>query len=163
GSATLRPTRPWAFWVPGVALVKALLQVTNIQNTNTVTPRAESMRRASERRHGRGMRPDHLDPADLVVDLWQPEAINREYFPGTWGEEYIRKSDRAVKDWEDDRLSTVRHAVEWAPKEPNFDWPARILGMTPEPKGSYPVPGLANADDWDGLRNSPIWKRLVAD
>ena len=162
GSAPLRPTQAWAFAVPGLALLKSLLQVTEILNANTVLPRVDAMRRAFARRVWTGQRPDHLDPADLVVDLRATEEIAWDYLAGTWSPELIRRSDPSVKKWESEALMRVRLAREHAAENPATDWLGYVLGPKAEPEGSFPVCGLANIDDWDALRRSPVWKELIA-
>jgi len=157
GSAPLRPTESWVFQIPGVALIKSLLQVTTILNANTVLPRVQNIRRAFDRRTWSGRRPDSYDPPDVIVDLRPYEEIARDYYGGIWSEELIRKSDRSVKEWEESRLIDVRLAL----KSPDADWLGAILRTQPEPRGSFPVPGLANMEDWDALRSFPAWKRLV--
>lgn len=98
----------------------------------------------------------------------------RDYLPGTLSEEFIRQSDPSVKKWETERLSSVRHARDLVGKSPET-WLAPeyadrspekvlldyVLGNAPEPKGSFPVCGVANIDDWDVLWNDPAWKHLV--
>ncbi|MBV9083887.1 MAG: hypothetical protein JOZ62_14510, partial [Acidobacteriaceae bacterium] len=158
GSAPLQPTRTWAFRIPGMALLKSLLQVTEILNANTVLPRVESMRRAFDRRARTGLRPGYDDPADLVVDLWPIDSTAEHYRWGTLLEELIRETDPAVKHWEESVLKEVRNARKHAATSPGTDWLARL---PPEPEGSFPVCGLANIDDWDALRRSPVWKRLA--
>src|SRR5262245_4722309 len=161
GSAPLRPTDPWSFSIPGIALLKSLLQITNILNANTVLPRVVAMQSAFERRVGRGTRPDFLDPVDLVIDLMEVEDLANRLREGTWKEELIRASDPSVKKWEEDASSRVRIARGYAEKGPDSKWLSYVLGEQPEPQGSYPIVGLANIDDWDALRCSPIWKHLV--
>jgi predicted acylesterase/phospholipase RssA len=161
GSAPLRPTNPRTFSVPGIALFKSLLQTTNILNANTVLPRVEAMQSAFQRRVWRGTRPDHLDPANLVIDLMGVEDLASRLLFGTLKEEFIRASDPAVKEWEREALLRVRNAREHAAQEPDTGWLSYILGEQPEPQGSYPIVGVANIDDWDALRHSPIWKHLV--
>ena len=161
GSAPLQPTQHWTFRIPGIALARSLLQTTEILNANTVLPRIDAMKNAFERRAWTGRRPDGGDPADLVADLKALEYTAHDYQSGTWTPELIRKSDPAVQEWERDALSRVRGAREFAAKEPETDWLARVLGPQAEPQGSYPVCGLANSHDWDGLQVSPTWKQLV--
>jgi hypothetical protein len=122
GSAPLWPTNPWTFSIPGIALLKSLLQITNILNANTVLPRVEAMQSAFKRRIYKGMRPDHLDPANLVIDLMGVEDIESRLWDGTWNEELIRATDPLVKKWESDALTRVRIAREHAAKEPDTKW-----------------------------------------
>jgi hypothetical protein len=161
GSAPLRPTHPWSFRIPGIALLKSLLQTTEVLSANTVYPRVDAMNKAFERRTWTGTRPDYSDPPDLLVDLRAVEDIANDYLSGTWLPELIRESDPSVKEWERKAASRVRHAREGAAKSSETDWLAYLLGTQPEPQGSYPVSGLANIDHWDALRNSPAWKQLV--
>jgi hypothetical protein len=160
GSAPLRPTGVRAFRIPGVALLKSLVQVTQVLNANTVLPRVAAMRRGFERRAERGIRPDHLDQADLVADLRPVEDLADEYRSGTWSEQLIRESDPSVEQWEKDAVLRVRIARESVEKNSSTDWLAYLLGGAPEPQGSYPVVGLANIRDWDTVRRSPAWKQL---
>jgi hypothetical protein len=162
GSAPLRPTQTWWFKLPGIALLKSLLQYLNILSANTVLPRIDAISSAFQRRVWTGQRPDHLDPANVVADLRASEELAKQYLPGTWTEELIRKSDPSVKKWESDALSRVRSAGKYAAKNPDTDWLAHILGTHPEPEGSYPLSGLANMEDWDALLRSSVWKQLVA-
>ncbi len=69
GSAPLQPSHPWAFSVPGVALLKTLLQTANILNANTVLPRVAAMQMAFQRRARRAEQSSEFDPINLVVDL----------------------------------------------------------------------------------------------
>lgn len=162
GSAPLRPIHPWIFKCPGVALVKSLLQTTKILNANTVLPRVEGMKRGFERRVWEGRRPNHLDPADLLVDLSPTEDISDEYIAGRWSEKVIRESDDAVKEWEKNALVRIRNAREHATKSPGeMGWVGFVLGSRPEPVGSYPVVGLSNIEDWHALSMSPDWQQLI--
>jgi hypothetical protein len=161
GSAPLRPTHPWAFKIPVIALLKSLLQVTQILNANTVLPRVDAMRRAFYRRHLIRTRPSHQDPADLIVDLSPTEEITAAFQYGILLPELIRKSDPAVKEWESAALFRVRNAREDAATSPQTDSLASVLGPQPEPRGSFPVCGIANVNDWDTLRCSQVWKQLV--
>jgi predicted acylesterase/phospholipase RssA len=161
GSAPLRPTNPWAFSIPGIGLLKSLLQTTSILSANTVLPRTEAMQEAFESRVYGKMRPDSFGPADLVIDLSEVAHIEDRFQSGSWLEEFIRKSDPKVKEWERDVLSRVRVERESAAKESHEERLAWVLGEQPEPQGSYPTVGLANIHDWDALVNSPAWKHLA--
>jgi predicted acylesterase/phospholipase RssA len=161
GSAPLRPTKAWAFRIPGIALLNSLLQTTEILNTNTVLPRVDAMRRAFIRRVRTGKRPDYLDPADLVVDLSAIDDTADAYRAGSWLKENIRETDPAVKEYERNALSRLDIARKFATTEPGRDWLAFVLGTEREPEGSYPVCSLANIDDWDALQTAPAWKQLV--
>jgi hypothetical protein len=161
GSAPLLPTQTRAFRIPGVALVKTLLQIMEVLNANTVLPRVEAMRRAFNRRAWSGERPDHHYPADLIADLRPIEETHQGYEFGTLAPEYIRKSDPSVKKWEREALDRIRLAREHATKEPKTDWLAFVLGAQPEPAGSFPVCGQANIDDWDAVVQTSTWKELM--
>lgn len=161
GSAPLRPTRPWIFTIPGIALLKSLLQTANILNANTVFPRVDTMLRGFNRRVLTKKRPDHRDPADLVVDLRAIKDTAFNYQNGTWKPELIRESDPSLKKWERDILSRVKNAREHSANNSETDWLSYVFGTQPEPQGSFPVCGLANIDDWEALQESPIWQQLV--
>lgn len=82
GSAPLRPSNPRMFSVPGIALLKALLQTTYILNANTVVPRVLAMQRAFERRVLQNESIRKGDPLNLVVDLMEVEETVRRYTHG---------------------------------------------------------------------------------
>lgn len=159
GSAPHQPSRTWMLQIPGVALLKSLLQATMILNTNTVLPRVDAMKLAFERRSLNGTAPSYLDPADLLVDLREVEDIKDDYRIGTWGDDEIRKADPNIRSWERDVLMRLRLTRDSSSSESDADWLPYVLGPQPEPKGSYPVVGLANFDDWEALRLSPDWAK----
>lgn len=161
GSAALNPTCTWAFSIPGIALLRSLLQATEILNANTVLPRVDAMRRKFHRRTTwRATRPDHNDPLDLVADLSPIRVTSAAYRSGALSPEVIRKSAPDVKAWESNTLMSVRLAREFAAKDPTIDWLARILDPS-EPQGSHPACGFADINDWDALHRSDTWKQLV--
>jgi hypothetical protein len=82
GSAPLRPSNPWIFTVPGLALLKALLQTTYILDANTVLPRVAAMQRAFERRALRNEPLRRGDPLNLVVDLMGVKETVERYRHG---------------------------------------------------------------------------------
>lgn len=159
GSAALRPSRTWPFVVPGMAQLTALLQGTRVLNTNTVGPRVTAMKQSFERRVGKGHRPDHYDPLDLVVDLSPPKVIQKEYNYGAWGEEQIQLTDEAVEKWEQGVLSRVRKQMK---NDTGSDADRlHYLLQTPEPAGSYPVAGFAEIQGWDAVLRSDAWRAAV--
>ena len=163
GSAPLRPAHPWVFRIPGVALFSSLMQTMHILSANTVIPRVEGMTASVQRRAWSGRRPDYLDPADLVADLRPTDRLADDYREGAWGGEEIRATDPSVIQWEGDASSRVRLARAYRQPDDETDetdWLAFVLGAK-EPEGSFPVCGLASFDDWEALRTSPDWKRLV--
>ena len=64
GSGPLRPSHPWTFSVPGVALLKSLLQTAIILNANTVLPRVAAMQLAFQRRAQGAEQPSEFDPVN---------------------------------------------------------------------------------------------------
>jgi hypothetical protein len=84
GSAPLQPSHPWVFSVPGVALLKSLLQTANILNANTVLPRVAAMHLAFQRRAWQGEQPGKLDPVNLVVDLTGVQKTAHHHSYGFW-------------------------------------------------------------------------------
>lgn len=162
GSAPLKSTQPWAFRVPGLAFVKSLVQTANILNANTVQPRVDAMNQAYEQRIGEGQRPDLGGPVDLIVDLTPSPQMTQRYMHGAWGLDEIAQTDWAVKNWEKKVLMHVRLAHKSMGDGSKTDWTKQIFGIIgPEPKGSYPVCGLANFDDREALRLNADWKKLA--
>lgn len=164
GSAPLRPAHPWVFRIPGVALFSSLMQAMNILNANTVIPRVAGMTASVQRRAWSGRRPHYLDPADLVADLRPTDRLADDYRECAWGAEQIRATDPSVIEWE--QGTSRRAGLARAHRRPDneideTDWLAYVLGAK-APEGSFPVCGLASFDDWEALRTSPDWKRLVA-
>jgi Patatin-like phospholipase len=84
GSALLQPSHPWAFSVPGVALLRSLLQTANILDANTVLPRVAAMQMAFQRRAltRSAERSSEFDPINLVVDLAGVLETARRYSYG---------------------------------------------------------------------------------
>ena len=93
GSAQLRPSHPFVYRVPGLALAMSLFRVAGILSANTVTPRVDAMRKEFRRRTLAGERPSYRSPADLVADLrpLTPQVLD-ELRDATWREESIRRS-----------------------------------------------------------------------
>lgn len=86
-----------------------------------------------------------------------------DYRESAWGAEQIRATDPSVTEWEQATSSRVRLArahTQPDNKIDKTDWLAYVLGAK-EPEGSFPVCGLASFDDWEALRTSPDWKKLV--
>lgn len=108
-----------------------------------------------------GERPQHLDPANFVVDLRTIKDIADDYRKGTWKPELIRKSDPSVKKREQVARARIKIASEHAATSPDTDPLTYVLGPQFESEGSFSVCGLANVDDWNTLQRSPAWKQLV--
>jgi predicted acylesterase/phospholipase RssA len=161
GSAPLKSSHPRAYWIPGLAVLAAMLAIGRILNANTVVPRVDAMKASFHRRLWNGRRPDLWDPLDLVVDLSEVAVTNRFYGSLTWGEPEIRGSDYAVGKWERDLLGRARVALGHFKTSLDTDWLGFLLGP-PEPEGSYPAPGLADGDQWDLLTHSAAWQRAIA-
>jgi hypothetical protein len=160
GSAPQRPSYPWIFHVPGLAVFAALFQIAQILNANTVEPRVNEMMRTLHGRVRRGARhPDDSERLDLVVDLRGLGEVRLDY-GAPFEEELTRATDRSVKEWEQSVLSAVRLAFEFRDKSPGTDWLGHILQQA-EPRGSYPVPGFAEIKGWDAVTRGPIWKAVV--
>src|SRR6266849_1795135 len=68
-SSTLGPQRPGRFYVPGWAEFKALVRIVNVQNLNTVSPRVEALRSASERNWTEDRRATGSEPLTIQVDI----------------------------------------------------------------------------------------------
>lgn len=150
GSAPLTPSSPWMYAIPGLALLRTLLQVTEILNANTVFPRVEAIRRAFNRRIGCMQRPSINDPADLIVDLGPIPETEERYQTAAVDEEDIRLSDGNVKAWERSAIGNLRFARDKRSSSPDADRLGHVL-REPEPPGSYPACGFANGEDWDNL------------
>ena len=162
GSAPLRSTQSWAFKVPGVALVKSIIQIANILNANTVQPRVQAMKESYLRRVYHKERSNAADPADLVVDLKPSDQVTKEYYRAAWGVDDIAQTDFTVKNWESNVVSSVRHALDSIKNGSDHDWTQYILrNHADEPKGSYPACGLASFDDTEALRLNSDWKQLA--
>lgn len=78
GSAPLRPTLPWAFSIPGIALIKSLLQYMKILNANTVLPRIDTIAKALKR-SWKTLDRTQWDSLTLVADLREERAVALEY------------------------------------------------------------------------------------
>lgn len=94
-----------------------------------------------------------------MVDLQPTQDSALDYMYGARSQELIRKTDWYVKEWEKDVLIGARRARDHALRDRDDVQCSFTLG--PEPKGSFPVCGLASIEDWDALRFSPGWKRLI--
>ena len=160
GSAPLRPTKPWAFGIPGLALLKSALQYAQILSANTVLPRIEAMQMAFKHRNTHKIRPDSGNPCNLVADLTDTKDLEKRLIWSAWREATIRDSDMSVKKWESVTLRKAELARDIAAKAPDENWLDYIF-FEPKPEGSYPVVGLANIDDWNALEGSPVWRDLV--
>jgi len=68
-SGRLGPQRPGRFYVPGWAEFKALVRIVNVQNLNTVSPRVEALRSASERNWTEDRRATGSEPLTIQVDI----------------------------------------------------------------------------------------------
>ena len=79
GSAPLKPSRPFVYRVPGLALAMSLLRVASILSANTVTPRVEAMLKEARRRVLDRERPTYLSPANLVADLRPVKQVEQDY------------------------------------------------------------------------------------
>jgi hypothetical protein len=156
GSSPARPSRPSFYQFPGLAPLYALLQGTRVLNTNTVFPRELAMRRAFQRRVEADQPPDSTEAVALVVDLATPDKT-RERYAYPWTEELIRKTDKAIKDWERRILGAARSAVEFG----SWRHLRSLLEGHPEPEGSYPVPGFANIEDYDAVVQSEAWELIA--
>lgn len=161
GSAPLRPARPGLFRMPGIAVLKSLLQTATILTANTVLPRIGAMRRGFERRSATNERPSGLDPANIIADLRPTNDLARDYYGGTWSKEGIERSDPAIKTWQNELASRAVLARENALSNPAEDWLGYFLATGPQPKGSFPVCGLANIADWNELRDNGDWQATV--
>jgi len=159
GSAPLKPTKPWAFRVPGIALLKSMMQYAQILNANTVQPRIEAIQLALDHRHAHGIRPDSGIPCNLVAGLMETEALQKQLQWYSSTEQSVRDSDPSVKEWENDVLSRAKVARRLSSTlgENLLDY----IFAEPEGEGSYPVVGLANLDDWDRLKSSSLWRGLI--
>jgi hypothetical protein len=157
GSAPLRPTKPWAFSIPGLALLKSQLQYAGILYSNTVFPRVKAMQAAFEHREMHKIRPDSGDPCNLVADLSDTQDLENKLISFAWSEDKIRDSDWSVKNWGTHTLFRAKHPRPTASYEELFHY----IFSEPKPKGSYPVVGLTNINDWTVLKGSQIWKDLI--
>jgi hypothetical protein len=93
--------------------------------------------------------------------LTETEKLESLYMNGTWDEESIRKTDPAVRSWEQSLVTRGDLAREWR-QGPDVD-PAEMLEWVvrePPPTGSFPVAGLTTLEDWHRLVRHPDWKRL---
>ena len=102
-----------------------------------------------------------MDPADLIVDLKPIVETMNEYREATWKPELIEATDPVVGDWKRSALIRLSVGRDFMDRDTTTDWAKYFLGPEAEPKGSYPVCGLANIYDWDALRLDSTWKQLV--
>ena len=112
GSGQLKPTKPWAFGIPGFALFKSLMQVHPILYANTVLPRTAAIEQAFRRRSWSEAkaRAGRDDPLDLIVDLGPTSDIGSTYAAGALRPEHIRETDPEVTKWERSVAGRVRIA-----------------------------------------------------
>jgi predicted acylesterase/phospholipase RssA len=157
-SAPLSASRPTFFWGPGIAQVSWLSRYLNIQNTNTVLPRVEAMRKDFAQREPK-YSPGKGD-VDLVVDMRCASETRGDYLEFALNEDLIRSKDPAVKEWERQAAAHVRSALKNAITTGGAGALDLAL-VTPEPPGAFPVVGWTSIGLWQALWKSQAWKDLI--
>ena len=157
-SAPLSASRPTFFYGPLIAQVSWLSRYLNIQNTNTVLPRVEAMRKDFAQREPK-YRPGKGD-VDLVVDMRCASETRGDYAPFALDEDQIRWKDPAVKEWERQAAAHVRSALKSAITT-GSPGTLDLAFVTPEPQGAFPVIGWTSYGDWQALWKSEAWNDLV--
>ena len=80
GSAALDAVSSWPFCIPGWAEIRALLRIATVQNANTVTPRAQALKRALFDSVIDDRAPNIRRLWSIVVDISQsPQQAMREW------------------------------------------------------------------------------------
>jgi hypothetical protein len=146
-----------AYHIPGWALLHALIAGIQVLNTNTVQPRVHSMQQAQFRRVRTGVRPNALDPLDLIVDLSSSSAHLVSQM--SQHRDDIRRTDPAVAKW---RSKLIKVVQKWGyelgdPLDPTEE-EARSLAFNAirmlhdEPQGEMVTRGAIDYDSLDDLR-----------
>ena len=132
GSAPLAPTWSWWYRIPGIAQLKALLQITQILNRNTVLPRVEAIEssivrraflRSGSSREKLALAMDGHDPCTLISDLSPVSEVRALYSDSITPGRYLlddsypmfRKGVAAMEEFEE-----LRENPDWKELEEQF-------------------------------------------